>query len=95
MSLLKKLFGGGTSGAEPGKPASEVEHEGYLIRAMPVKESSGQYRIAGTISKEIDGQTKEHRLIRADLFASPDEAAAAMIRKAKQVILEQGDRIFG
>jgi hypothetical protein len=95
MSFFKKLFGGGASESGISAVHSEVEHEGYLIRAMPVKEAGGQYRIAGTISREVDGQIKEHRLIRADLFTSADDAADAMIRKAKQVIKEQGNRIFG
>ena len=33
-------------------------------------------------------------MIRADIFTSADEAAEASIRKAKQMIGEQGERIF-
>lgn len=94
MSFLKKLFGGGAADREP-TVLAEVEHEGYLIRAMPVRETGGQFRVAGTISKDVGGQTRQHRLIRADLFSSADDAAEATIRKAKQVIKEQGDRLFG
>jgi hypothetical protein len=47
------------------------------------------------VSREISGETKEHRLVRADMFSSRDEAAEAAIRKAKLVIKEQGDRMFG
>jgi hypothetical protein len=95
MSFLKKLFGGGDEAGREPKVLAEVEHEGYLIRAMPIKDVGGQFRIAGIISKQIGDEVKEHRLIRADLFASADDAAEAMVRKAKQVIKEQGDRIFG
>jgi len=93
MSFLKKLFGGGAS-RQADKPLAEIEHEGYRISAAPVREGS-QYRVAGTISREIGGETKQHRLIRADLFGSAEEAAEATLRKAKQVIREQGDRLFG
>lgn len=93
MSFLKKLFGAGGSNDKGAASFAEIEHEGYLIRPAPMKEGS-QFRICGTVSKEIDGQVREHRLIRADLFPSADEAAEAMIRKAKQVIREQGEKIF-
>jgi hypothetical protein len=95
MSLLKKLFGGGASGDKAPSAIAEIEHEGFTIRAAPVREADGQYRIAGTISREVGGEMKQHRLIRADLFSSADDAAAAMIRKAKQVIKEQGEKLFG
>ena len=100
MSFFKKLFGiksSGTSGAweEPGSGGGAEEmHEGFTIAAAPQKEG-GQYRLAGTISKEIGGEVKSHQLIRADLFTSQDEAVQFTIRKAKQVIKEQGDRMFG
>ena len=57
MSFLKKLFGGG-AGNDNGaaKAGASVEHEGYLITPAPQKEG-GQFRLAGTISMEIDGET--------------------------------------
>lgn len=98
MSFFKRLFGrgddqqAGASGAW--EPAGEAtEHEGYRIVAKPIKEG-GQYRIAGTITKDVDGTVKEHNFIRADVFASADDAAQFTIVKAKQVIREQGDRMF-
>jgi hypothetical protein len=92
MSLLRKLFGlsEGSSGPEP----ESVEHEGYHIRPAPISEGS-QYRLCAVISRQIDGVTREHRLVRADMFASREEASEAAIRKAKLVIKEQGDRMFG
>lgn len=99
MSFLKKLFGinsSSTSGAGDktgsGSDAQEV-HEGFTIAAEPQKEG-GQYRLAGTISKEVDGEMKTHHLIRADVFSDKDEAVQFTIRKAKQVIKEQGERMF-
>lgn len=97
MSLFKKLFGGG--GGEAGEASAsaaaeqEIEHKGFRIRATPFK-SEGQFQTAGTISKEIDGEMKEHKFIRADRFASLDDAASLSLRKGQQLVDEQGDRIF-
>ena len=96
MSFLKKLFGLGQSDASGAgsAPVAEELHDGFQIAATPIKEG-GQYRLAGTISREIDGEIKTHKLIRADLFSSADECAKFTMIKAKQVIKEQGDRLFG
>ena len=95
MSFLKKLFGGGSNDNRAGEPrvAAEETYEGFRIAATPVPEG-GQYRLTAVITKEIDGETKTHRLIRADLFPSEDEAAQFALRKARQVIDEQGERVF-
>ena len=92
MSFLKKLFGmgGSESAAAPGQTET---YKDFTIVPHPQKEG-GQYRLAGTISKSIDGETRTHSLIRADLFVNKDEAEQVTIRKAKQVIDEQGDRLF-
>jgi hypothetical protein len=92
MSFLRKLFGL-SSGSEP-KSDPAVEHEGYQIRPTPLPEGS-QFRLGAIISKPFGAETKEYRLIRADVFSSRDEAVEAAIRKAKLVIKEQGDRLFG
>ncbi len=93
MSFLKRLFGGGApdDSGDSASIAEAVEHEGYLIKATPQKEGA-QYRLCALIAKDVAGETKEHRLIRADLFSSVDEANEAAMRKARQVIKEQGDR---
>ena len=96
MSFLNRLFGLGASEETAGEPAvvREVEHKGFVIRATPYKEG-GQYQTCGVIAKEIDGAAKEHRFIRADLFASLDDSVEVTIRKGQQMIDEQGDRLFG
>ena len=93
MSFLKKLFGG-TGAGKVETPAAEAVHEGYTIRATPQPEG-GQYRLHGTISKGEGDAARTHTLIRADLFASRDQCAEATVAKAKQVIAEQGDGLFG
>ena len=94
MSFWKRLFGGGSS-AESGAPVpgQTVEHEGFVIRPAPFK-NEGQYQTAGTIEKEIAGVRKEHKFIRAERHSTLDEAVTFAVMKAKQIIDEQGERIF-
>ncbi len=97
MSFLKKLFGigggGEGGGAEP--PAEEAQdYKGFTIRATPFK-ADGQYQTCAVITRDVAGVTKEHRLIRADRFAALDAAVDVSLRKARQMIDEQGDRLFG
>lgn len=92
MSFFKKLFGGG-SNADSTAPAEEIVYKEFTIVSAPITES-GQFRLCANISKEVDGALQEHRLIRADIFTSADEASEAAIRKAKRAIDEQGEAIF-
>ncbi|MFT3987246.1 HlyU family transcriptional regulator [Aestuariivirga sp.] len=93
MSFLKKLFGGG-SGAAAEKPGKSVEHKGFTITAAPYGEG-GQFQTCGVISKEINGEKKEYRFVRADRFTSQDEAAEFSLSKGRQIVDEQGERVFG
>ena len=93
MSLFSKLFGGGgDKGAASGR--DPVEHNGFRIFAEPIKEAGG-HRVAARIEKEIDGEVKTHRLIRADVCSNPDEARDLSVAKAKQMIDQEGDWLFG
>jgi hypothetical protein len=92
MSFLKKLFGGGGA-AEPAAGKSE-SYKDFLIRATPYKEGA-QFQLCGVIEKEIGGEKKEHRFIRADKFGGMDEAVSFTLSKGRQIIDEQGDRLFG
>ncbi|MBL8582949.1 MAG: hypothetical protein JNL61_12080 [Rhizobiaceae bacterium] len=98
MSFLKKLFGGGGSSEAAGeaeaKPLKEIEYKGFVVRATPYK-AEGQFQTCGVISKDVGGVAKEHRFIRADRFASVDDAVDVSIRKGQQMIDEQGERLFG
>jgi hypothetical protein len=93
MSIFSALFGGGRSDGKTGKPADAVEYKGYIIRAAPYK-NDGHYQTAGTIEREIGGVRKEHRFIRADAYASYDDAVAFTVSKARQIIDLQGEKIF-
>ncbi len=90
MSLLSKLFGG----AKATETAAKGEdYQGFTITPAPMKEGS-KYRICAEIGKEVDGETLTHTLVRADVLDGFDDAVEASIRKAKQVIDEQGERLF-
>ena len=93
MSFFKKLFGGRSSEPKANEIVAEEDHKGFHIAASPMREGS-QYRLAATITKTVDGEERSHRLIRADVFASQDEAGRFAVAKAKQMIDEQGERIF-
>ena len=91
--FLKGLFaGGGKAAAEPPRGES-VAYKDYTI--TPVAQRSGaQFLTSGIITKEFPDGPKEHRFIRADTHPSADDAASFAIQKGKQIIDEQGDRIF-
>lgn len=94
MSFLKKLFGGsGGSSSGVTKPVEETEYKGFQIATTPIDEG-GQFRVCAMISKDVDGEVKTHRLIRADMCSSADEASTIAFRKAQQMIDEQGERIL-
>ncbi|AEQ52110.1 HlyU family transcriptional regulator [Pelagibacterium halotolerans] len=94
MSFWKNLFGGGGE-KQPATPSVEAreEFEGYVIKAMLMK-AGGEYQIAGTIEKEVDGETKTYSFIRADKFSDKDDCAAATLGKGRQIIREQGRFLF-
>lgn len=88
MSLLSKLFGGGST------PEVEPEiYKGFMVFPEPIKESAG-YRVSARIEKEIDGEMKSHTLIRADVTNSEEQTREISTAKAKTLIDEQGERLF-
>ncbi len=91
MSFLKKLFGGGAE--KEAAPAKSLEYKGFTIAATPYKDS-GQYQTCGVISQEKEGVRREHKFIRADRFASFDEAVEFSFSKGRQIIDQQGGRLF-
>lgn len=92
MSFWKSLFGGSSAGAE--KPSEPVDYNGFTIRAAPYK-AEGQYQTAGVITKEVGGTLKEHKFIRADRHASYDDAVEFSLAKARQIVDQSGERMFG
>jgi len=92
MSFLSALFGR-RAAAKTAKVSDPVEYKGFVIRAVPCQ-NNGNYQTAGVIEREIGGVRNEHRFIRADAYASYDDAVAFTVNKARQIIDLQGERIF-
>ena len=88
-TLWSRLVGGEPDVAE----GEAVEYEGYRIRPTPYRRQ-GQYQTCGIIEKAVAGEAKEHRFIRAELHPSREAAIEFSIAKAKQIIDEQGERLF-
>ncbi|WGW03834.1 HlyU family transcriptional regulator [Tropicibacter oceani] len=90
MSWLSRIFK--TGGQSPSALVVE-EYEGFRITPQPMP-VDGQFRISALIEKDVAGDTKSHHLIRADLLRDLSEAQSASINKAKQLIDQQGLRLF-
>jgi hypothetical protein len=97
-SIFKNLWNrlaGGSGAGRPEEPSAEaVEYKGFRIRPAPYS-AKGGYQTAGIIEKDFEAGMKEHRFVRAETHPSKDDAAAFAITKGKQIIDEQGNRIFG
>ncbi|MGC1779869.1 MAG: HlyU family transcriptional regulator [Xanthobacteraceae bacterium] len=92
MSIFSGLFGRGRA-APTERVSDPVEYKGFVIRAAPYK-NNGHYQTAGMIARDVDGVRKEHRFIRADAYASYDDAVTFTLNKARQIVDLQGERIF-
>jgi hypothetical protein len=96
VSLISRIIG-----ALTGNPATpEVQqrgeptlYEGLSICAGPIKEGS-QWRMSGVIIKHGDEVDMERTFTRADTFYTRADAESFSIRKGKQIIDEQGSKLF-
>jgi hypothetical protein len=79
--------GGDVAAGEP------VAYEGFTITPEPYR-NQGQWQLAARITKDIDGETREHRLVRADLLSDSEEARRHAVMKARRLIEERGDGLF-
>jgi len=94
MGLFSKFFGGGGGGSDGGaREGDEVDYQGFKITPA-AQPQNGQWLTAGVIRKEVGGEVKEHRFLRADTHASAEAANDFAVIKARQIIDEQGERIF-
>ncbi len=91
MGLFSKLFGGSPE-AEKNKDET-IEYNGYSITPKPVK-AAGGYRVGAIITREKDGQTLTHEMIRSDVIQSHEEALKISEMKAKITVDQLGDDIF-
>ncbi|HEX8665521.1 MAG TPA: HlyU family transcriptional regulator [Beijerinckiaceae bacterium] len=98
VSFLKAIWswlaGGGGGAASDEAPMEAVEYKGYRIRPAPYV-APGGFQTAGVIEKDAPDGMKEHRFIRAETHPSRDDAAAFAVQKGRQIIDQQGERMFG
>jgi len=93
-SFLSRLFGGGGDGdGKAPRRGDPVEYEGLVIQAAP-EPAGDRWRLAGVIIKQDGAEALERVFIRADTFTSREEAETFAVRKGKQIIDEQGSRLF-
>lgn len=95
MSFFKKLFGGGSSSNEPAgdKVLGEEGYKGFLIKAIEMRAGS-ELQLAGTIEKDVGGEFRTYRFVRADRMSSREDLVALALAKGRQIIDEQGEGIF-
>ncbi|MGL4381948.1 MAG: HlyU family transcriptional regulator [Vibrio sp.] len=91
MGLFARIFGktkpAGLAQIEP------MEYQGFLIYPEPMAEN-GQFRVAGRITQELQGELKTHRFIRSDLVVSKADAEELMLKKAQLFIDQMSGQIF-
>ncbi|WP_217520970.1 HlyU family transcriptional regulator [Vibrio metschnikovii] len=91
MGLFARWFGG----REKKQPESiqPVEYKGMRIYQESIAEN-GQYRVAGRITQEINGELQTHRFIRSDILSNKQEADQLMLKKAQLFIDQMSGQIF-
>ncbi|MGO4439986.1 HlyU family transcriptional regulator [Rhizobium sp. RAF56] len=96
-SILSIFTGGAKPAAEAaGGGSSVAEPQLYgecTIHATPQREGN-QFRLAGRIEKQVNGETLVRNFIRADVFTSLDDAVETTFRKAHQIIDQHGPSLF-
>lgn len=90
--LWKRLVGG-SGAAGPAEAGDAIEYKGYRIRPAPYS-AEGQFQTAGTIERDSPSGLQSYRFVRAERHASRDAAAEFAVTKGRQIIDEQGERMF-
>lgn len=91
--IMKFLRGLAARKPEEAPPQEPVEYKGFKIVPTPKRAEHG-WSTEGTISKEVEGETRSQTFIRADTLMSVESAVEHSITKAKKIIDEQGERLF-
>lgn len=94
MSMWSRLFGGGSHPAAAPTSMVEIEHCGFNVVAEPYRTENGQFQTAGRVRKVVGGSVREHRFVRADRFATAEDAAAFALSKGRQLVDQLGDDLF-
>lgn len=92
--MIMKFLRGLTTKSPEAAPAQDpVDYKGFTIIATPHRGEHG-WSTEGTISKEVEGETRSQHFIRADTLMSVESAVEHSVSKAKKIIDEQGERLF-
>ncbi len=92
-NFLRHLMAPKRKEASDRESEKAVDYKGYTVRPTPRRVGS-LWGTAGVITKQFADGVKEHRFIRADAHGTKDDADASSIAMARQIIDEQGDRLF-
>ena len=96
LDSIKRFFAHATEGVVkdvPAKRSAPERHKDFVIEPAPRKQGS-QWLTAGFISKDGPDGRREAEFIRSDIFTSREDAEACAIVKGRQIIDEQGERLF-
>ncbi|WP_217511630.1 HlyU family transcriptional regulator [Vibrio metschnikovii] len=91
MGLFARWFGGREK--KQLELIQPIEYKGMLIYQESIAEN-GQYRVAGRITQEINGELQTHRFIRSDVLSNKQEADQLMLKKAQLFIDQMSGQIF-
>jgi hypothetical protein len=97
MSFWKKIFGGGSDETSKSiEPAvvGEESYKGFTIKAITMPAGS-EFQLAGLIEKNVNGELKSYKFVRADRFSSREDVVSFSLAKGRQIIDEQGEGVFG
>ena len=83
MGFFSRLFGGKEK-TEQKVEIEPVEYKGFNIYQDAIAES-GQYRVAGRIEKEFDGEIKTHRFIR--LYLTTTNTSSVLFKEQEKLLL--------
>jgi len=92
FSKFLSMFGGASAPAAP-KESEPREYAGYRVFATPIREGA-QFRLAGRIEKDADGEVLVRSFIRADVFTNEADAEEYTFRKAEQIIEQSRSTLF-
>ncbi|WFR96654.1 HlyU family transcriptional regulator [Rhizobium tumorigenes] len=93
LSLFTGAGGPKAEATKAGAPAASQTYQDCQIFAVPQREGS-QFRLAGRIEKQVNGEILVRSFIRADVFSSVDDAVETTFRKAQQIIDQHGPSLF-
>lgn len=91
--IMKFLRGLGAKTPQAPPAQEPVHYNGFTILPTPRHGEHG-WTTEGIISKEMAGETRSQRFIRADTLMSVESAVEHSVTKAKKIIDEQGERLF-